>query len=62
MKKFVYNVFLILKNDIEDNFNNLIDNIFINVKMFKFIFKFVGNYGWKFMVKKNNLKVKDFYK
>lgn len=62
MKKPVYNAFLTLKNDIEDNSNNSIDNIFTNAKMSKLIFKLAGNHGWKSMAKKNNLKVKDLYK
>ena len=62
MKKTVYNAFLALKEDIENNSSNKIDNILTNAKMPKFIFKFAGNLGWKSMAKKNNLKVKDLYK
>ena len=62
MKKPVYNAFLALKEDIENNSNDHVDNILTNAKMPKFIFKFAGNVGWKSMAKKNNLKAKDLYK
>lgn len=62
MKKPIYNAFLALKEDIEDKSNAPIDNILVNPKMPKFIYKFAGNIGWKSMAKKNNLKVKDLYK
>ena len=61
MKKPVYNAFLALKEDIENNSNDQVDNILTNAKMPKFIFKFAGNAGWKSMAKKNNLKTKDLY-
>ena len=61
MKKAVYNAFLVLKEDIENNSNDQVDNILTNAKMPKFIFKFAGNAGWKSMAKKNNLKTKDLY-
>jgi len=62
MKKPVYNAFLALKKDIENTSNAPIDNILVNPKMPKFIYKLAGNMGWKSMAKKNNLKVKDLYK
>lgn len=62
MKKTVYNAFLGLKDDIENNSSDNIDNILTNAKMPKFIFKVAGNFGWKSMAKKNNLKAKDLYK
>ena len=62
MKKPVYNAFLALKEDIENNSNDQIDNILTNAKMPKFIFKFAANISWKSMAKKNNLKAKDLYK
>jgi multimeric flavodoxin WrbA len=62
MKRPVYNAFLALKEDIENNSNDLVDNILTNPKMPKFIYKLAGNAGWKSMAKKNNLKAKDLYK
>ena len=62
MKKPVYNAFLALKQDIENNSDNQVNNILTNAKIPKFIFKFAGNSGWKSMAKKNNLKAKDLYK
>ena len=62
MKKPVYNAFLALKEDIENNSSEVIDNILTNAKMPKIIFKFAANIGWKSMAKKNNLKAKDLYK
>lgn len=62
MKKTVYNAFLDLKEDIENNSNAQIDNILVNASIPKFIFKLAGNFGWKSMGKKNNLKPKDLYK
>ena len=61
IKKPVYNAFLALKEDIENNSDGQVDNILTNAKMPKFIFKFAGNAGWKSMAKKNNLKIKDLY-
>lgn len=61
MKKPVYNAFLTLKEDIENNSNPLVNSILVNAKIPKFIFKFAGNAGWKSMAKKNNLKPKDLY-
>lgn len=62
IKKPVYNAFLTLKEDIENNSNSLVDSILVNAKIPKFIFKFAGNAGWKSMAKKNNLKGKDLYR
>ena len=62
IKKPVYNAFLALKKDIENTSNTPIDNILVNPKMPKFIYKLAGNISWKSMAKKNNLKVKDLYK
>lgn len=62
MKKPIYNAFLALKKDIENTSNAPIDNILVNPKIPKFIYKLAGNMGWKSMAKKNNLKVKDLYK
>lgn len=62
MKKPVYNALSALKDDIENDFNPPIDNILVNPKMPKFIYKLVGNMGWKYMAKKNNLKTKDLYR
>ena len=62
MKKPVYNAFLALKEDIENNSSDQVDNILTNPKMPKFIYKLAGNAGWKSMAKKNNLKAKDLYK
>lgn len=61
MKKPVYNAFLALKEDIENNSDGQVDNILTNAKIPKFIFKFVANIGWKSMAKKDNLKAKDLY-
>lgn len=47
---------------IENNSNDSVDNILVNAKIPKFIFKLAGNIGWKSMAKKNNLKPKDLYK
>jgi multimeric flavodoxin WrbA len=62
MKKPVYNAFLTLKEDIENNSNVPLDNILVNPRMPKFIYKLAGNMGWKSMAKKNNLKPKVLYK
>jgi multimeric flavodoxin WrbA len=62
MKKPVYNAFLALKEDIENNFLGAVDNIFTSPKIPRFIFKFAANIGWKSMAKKNNLKAKDLHK
>lgn len=62
MKKPVYNAFLILKEDIENNSNISVDDILVNPRIPKFIYKLAGNMGWKSMAKKNNLKPKDLYK
>lgn len=62
IKKPVYNAFLALKEDIENNSNNSVDSILVNARIPKFIFKFAGNASWKSMAKKNNLKPKDLYK
>lgn len=62
MKKPIYNAFLALKKDIENTSNSEIDNMLVNAKMPKFIYKFSGNMGWKTDCKKNNLKPKDLYK
>lgn len=62
MKKPVYNAFLTLKEDIENNSNASINDILVNPKIPKFIYKLAGNIGWKSMAKKNNLKPKDLYK
>ncbi|BCZ44616.1 hypothetical protein psyc5s11_06830 [Clostridium gelidum] len=62
IKKPVYNAFLALKEDIENNSDGQVDNILTNAKIPKFIFKFAANIGWKSMAKKDNLKVKDLYK
>jgi len=62
MKKTVYNAFLALKEDIENDSNDHIDNILTNARIPKFIFKFAGNVQWKSMAKKNNLKTNDLYK
>lgn len=62
IKKPVYNAFLTLKEDIENTSNKPVDNILVNAKIPKFIFKIAGNAGWKSMAKKNNLKAKDLYK
>lgn len=61
MKKPVYNGFLALKEDIENNSTNKSDNIFVNAKMPKFLFKFFANNYWKVEAKKNNLKTKELY-
>jgi len=62
MKKPIYNGFLTLKEDIENNSTNKSDNILVNAKMPKFLFKFIGNSHWKVEAKKNNLKASDLYK
>lgn len=62
MKKPVYNAFLALKEDIENTSNAQIDNMLVNAKMPKFIYKFSANMGWKADCKKNNLKPKDLYR
>jgi len=62
IKKPVYNAFLALKEDIENNSDGQVDNILTNAKIPKFIFKFAANIGWKSMAKKDNLKTKDLYK
>ena len=62
MKKPIYNGFLTLKEDIENNSTNKSDNILVNAKMPKFLFKFIGNSHWKVEAKKNNLKAIDLYK
>lgn len=61
MKKPIYNAFLALKEDIENNSTNEINNMLVNAKMPKFIFKFAANLGWKSMAKKNNINPKDLY-
>lgn len=62
IKRPVYNAFIALKEDIENNSNDPFNNILTNAKMPKFIFKFAANILWKSMGKKNNLKAKDLYK
>lgn len=62
MKRPIYRGFLALKKSIENNFNTKSDNILVNAKMPKAIFKFIGNNYWKVLAKKNNLSVKDIYK
>ncbi|ACA54068.1 flavodoxin [Clostridium botulinum] len=64
MKMPIYNAFLNLKRDIENNDSNIdiSEAILVNAKMPKFIFKLAGNISWKSMAKKNNLKPKDLYK
>lgn len=62
IKKPVYNAFLTLKQDIETNSNSSVDDILVNPKMPRFLYKLAGNMGWKSMAKKNNLKPKDLYK
>lgn len=62
MKKHVYDSFLALKEDIENNSNHHVDNILTNAKIPKFIFKLAGNAGWKHMAKENNMKPNELYK
>lgn len=62
MKKPVYNGFLALKEDIENTSTNKLNNILVNAKIPKFLFKLMCNPHWKVEAKKNNLKVKDIYK
>ncbi|KOR26694.1 flavodoxin [Clostridium sporogenes] len=64
MKMPVYNAFLDLKKDIENNDSNTNNSevILVNAKMPKFIFKLAGNISWKVTAKKNNLKSKDLYR
>lgn len=62
MKKPVYNAFLTLKKDIENDSNVTLDNILANPKVPKFIYKLTANMGLKSMAKKNNLRPKDLYK
>ncbi|EJP6472399.1 flavodoxin [Clostridium sporogenes] len=64
MKMPVYNAFLDLKKDIENNDSNTNNSevILVNAKMPKFIFKLAGNMSWKVTAKKNNLKSKDLYR
>ena len=62
MKKPVYDSFLALKKDIENNSNDHVNNILTNAKMPKFIFKLAGNAGWRHMAKENNMKPKELYK
>ncbi len=62
MKKPVYNSFLALKKDIENNSKDQVDNILTNAKMPKFIFKSAGNAGWNHMAKENNMNPKELYK
>lgn len=62
MKRPVYNGFLALKEDIENNYTNRLDNILVNAKIPKLLFKFVGDSFWKTEAKKNGIKVKDIYK
>lgn len=62
MKKPIYNAFLALKKDIENTSKAQIDNMLVNPKMPKFIYKFSANMGWKADCKKNNLKPRDLYK
>lgn len=62
IKKPVYNAFLTLKQDIEKTTNSSVDDILVNPKLPRFLYKLAGNMGWKSMAKKNNLKAKDLYK
>lgn len=62
MKKPVYDAFLTLTQDIENNSDDPIDNILTNAKMPKFIFKLAANHGWRIIAKRNKLKAKDLYK
>lgn len=62
IKRPVYNSFLTLKKAIENNSAIESDNILVNAKLPKIIFKFVGNNYWKVLAKKNKLTVKDIYK
>ncbi|MVX63815.1 flavodoxin [Clostridium chromiireducens] len=63
MKKPVYNAYLALKEDIENSTSAPAkEDILVNAKIPKFIFKIAGNSGWKSMAKKNGLKPKELYK
>ncbi|MFW2489908.1 flavodoxin [Clostridium chromiireducens] len=63
MKKPVYNAYLALKEDIENSTSTPAkENILVNAKMPKFIFKIAGNSSWKSMAKKNGLNPKELYK
>ncbi|MBU3110239.1 flavodoxin [Clostridium lacusfryxellense] len=62
IKKPVYNAFMALKEDIENNSNDNINNITTNAKIPKFVFKSAATAMWKSMAKKNNIKVADTYK
>ena len=62
MKRPVYDAFLTLKNDIEENSDKKAENIFVSPNMPEFIYKFAGNMGWKTQAKKNGLKPKELYK
>lgn len=62
MKMPIYNAYMALKEDIENSSYEPKDNILVNAKMPKFIFKLVANFGWKRDAKKNNLKPKDLYR
>lgn len=54
MKMPVYNAFLDLKKDIENNDSNIniSEAILVNARMPKFIFKLAGNLSWKAIAKK----------
>ena len=62
IKRPVYNSLLALKKSIENNSDIESDNILVNAKIPKIIFKFTGDNHWKFLAKKNKLTVKDIYK
>jgi len=63
MKKPVYNAYLALKEDIESSTSAPAkEDILVNAKIPKFIFKIAGNSGWKSMAKKNGLNPKELYK
>lgn len=61
-KKDIYNAFLELKKDIENNAENQIDDMLVNADIPKSIFKFVANMSWKSMGKKNNINSKELYR
>lgn len=63
MKKPVYNAYLALREDIENSTSAPAkEDILVNAKIPKFIFKIAGNSGWKSMAKKNGLNPKELYK
>lgn len=63
LKMPIYNGFLALKEDIENNnTTNSSKDMLVTPRMPKFIFKLAGNMSWKTAAKKDNLKPKDLYK